>query len=113
MEPESARYTMVRDQLRRRGIHDRRVLEAMQTMPRDAFVLPELIDEAYADRALPIECGQTISQPFIVALMTEALDECWRSARGVAIRRPSSRDWPPTSFRWNGTPSWQKGPARR
>jgi protein-L-isoaspartate(D-aspartate) O-methyltransferase len=71
---EIARQEMVREQLRRRGIHDRRVLEAMQSVPRDAFVLPELSGQAYADRALPIDCGQTISQPFIVALMTEALD---------------------------------------
>src|SRR5581483_4419676 len=74
MELESARYMMVRDQLRRRRIHDRRVLEAMQAVPRDLFVLPELVDQAYADRALPIDCGQTISQPFMVALMTQALD---------------------------------------
>jgi protein-L-isoaspartate(D-aspartate) O-methyltransferase len=65
---------MVRDQLQRRSIHDRRVLEAMRTVPREVFVLPELADQAYADRALPIDCGQTISQPYIVALMTEALD---------------------------------------
>jgi protein-L-isoaspartate(D-aspartate) O-methyltransferase len=74
MEIESARHLMVRDQLQRREIHDRRVLEAMRTVPREVFVLPELADQAYADRALPIECGQTISQPYIVALMTEALD---------------------------------------
>jgi protein-L-isoaspartate(D-aspartate) O-methyltransferase len=74
MEFASARYQMVRDQLRRRSIHDRRVLEAMQTVPREAFVLPELVDQAYADRALPIACEQTISQPYMVALMTEALD---------------------------------------
>ncbi|HWB13013.1 MAG TPA: protein-L-isoaspartate(D-aspartate) O-methyltransferase [Pirellulales bacterium] len=74
MELDSPRHAMIRDQLRRRGIRDRRVLEAMETVPREAFVLPELVDQAYADRALPIECGQTISQPYIVALMTEALD---------------------------------------
>src|SRR5690242_4815173 len=68
------RHNMVRDQLQRRGIHDRRVLEAMQEVPREAFVLPELADQAYADRALPIDCGQTISQPYMVALMTQALD---------------------------------------
>jgi protein-L-isoaspartate(D-aspartate) O-methyltransferase len=68
-----ARHKMVRDQLQRRGIHDRRVLDAMGHVPREAFVLPELAEQAYTDRALPIECGQTISQPYIVALMTQAL----------------------------------------
>ncbi|HQU41844.1 MAG: protein-L-isoaspartate O-methyltransferase [Planctomycetia bacterium 21-64-5] len=77
MEPSDfdiLRQHMVRDQLRRRGIHDRRVLDAMLQVPREAFVLPELAEQAYVDRALPIDCGQTISQPYIVALMTEALD---------------------------------------
>jgi protein-L-isoaspartate(D-aspartate) O-methyltransferase len=69
-----ARHKMVRDQLQRRGIHDRRVLDAMNQVPRQAFVLPGLATEAYADRALPIDCGQTISQPYIVALMTQALE---------------------------------------
>jgi protein-L-isoaspartate(D-aspartate) O-methyltransferase len=69
-----ARHKMVRDQLQRRGIHDRRVVEAMERVPREAFVLPDLAEQAYADRALPIDCGQTISQPYIVALMTQALD---------------------------------------
>ena len=69
-----ARHKMVRDQLQRRGIHDRRVLAAMEQVPREAFVLPELAEQAYADRALPIECGQTISQPYMVALMTQALE---------------------------------------
>lgn len=71
---DMARREMIRQQLRRRQIHDRRVLEAMLAVPREAFLLPELVEQAYADRALPIECGQTISQPYIVALMTEALD---------------------------------------
>ncbi|HET6881410.1 MAG TPA: protein-L-isoaspartate(D-aspartate) O-methyltransferase, partial [Pirellulales bacterium] len=69
-----ARHKMVRDQLQRRGIHDRRVLEAMERVPREAFVFPELAEQAYADRALPIDCGQTISQPYMVALMTQALE---------------------------------------
>ena len=68
-----AKRTMLRDHLRRRGIHDRRVLAAIERVPREQFVSDELLDEAYADRALPIDCGQTISQPYIVALMTEAL----------------------------------------
>lgn len=60
--------------LRRRGISDQGVLRAMDAVPRELFVLPELSDEAYADQAMPIACGQTISQPFVVAYMTEQLD---------------------------------------
>lgn len=73
-DPVVARHTMVRDQLRQRGIHDRRVLEAMQQVPREAFVLSGFAPRAYADQALPIDCGQTISQPYIVALMTQSLE---------------------------------------
>jgi protein-L-isoaspartate(D-aspartate) O-methyltransferase len=68
-----AKRTMLRDHLRRRGICDRRLLEAIERVPREMFVADDLLGEAYADRALPIDCGQTISQPYIVALMTEAL----------------------------------------
>jgi protein-L-isoaspartate(D-aspartate) O-methyltransferase len=60
--------------LRQRGISDQRVLRAMDAVPREAFVLPQLSDEAYADQAMPIACGQTISQPYVVAYMTEQLD---------------------------------------
>ncbi len=60
---------MVERQLRRRGIRDERVLEAMGRVPREAFVPVELRDEAYEDTALPIGHGQTISQPFVVATM--------------------------------------------
>jgi protein-L-isoaspartate(D-aspartate) O-methyltransferase len=59
--------------LRRRGISDQAVLRAMDEVPREHFVLPEFIDNAYADQALPIACGQTISQPYVVAYMTEQL----------------------------------------
>lgn len=59
--------------LRRRGIVDERVLAAMGEIPRERFVPPELADEAYADRALPIGGGQTISQPWIVAFMVSCL----------------------------------------
>lgn len=64
---------MVRDQLRRRGIRDERVLAAMAVVPRERFIDPALRSEAYADEALPIEHGQTISQPWIVARMSELL----------------------------------------
>lgn len=68
------RLRMVRDQLVRRGIKDRRVLDAMERAPREWFVNEEISASAYADRALPIDCEQSISQPYIVALMTEALE---------------------------------------
>jgi len=60
--------------LRRRGISDANVLRAMDTVPRQDFVLPEFADIAYADQAMPIACGQTISQPYVVAYMTEQLE---------------------------------------
>jgi protein-L-isoaspartate(D-aspartate) O-methyltransferase len=60
--------------LRRRGISDQTVLRAMEEVPRENFVGPGFVDSAYADQALPIECGQTISQPFVVAYMTEQLE---------------------------------------
>jgi protein-L-isoaspartate(D-aspartate) O-methyltransferase len=59
--------------MRRRGIHDLRVLRALELVPRERFVEPEQVELAYQDQALPIECGQTISQPYVVAAMTEAL----------------------------------------
>jgi protein-L-isoaspartate(D-aspartate) O-methyltransferase len=60
--------------LRRRGIGDAAVLRAMEEVPRELFVEPDFADIAYADQALPISCGQTISQPYVVAYMTEQLD---------------------------------------
>ncbi len=68
------RATMVEEQLRRRGIRDARVLQAMCDTPRHEFVSPEQIEQAYADRALAIGQGQTISQPYMVALMLQALE---------------------------------------
>jgi protein-L-isoaspartate(D-aspartate) O-methyltransferase len=64
---------MVAQQLRRRGIRDERVLEAMATTPREQFVPGVPTSLAYDDRALPIDAGQTISQPYMVARMTELL----------------------------------------
>jgi protein-L-isoaspartate(D-aspartate) O-methyltransferase len=64
---------MVDWQLRRRGIEDERVLAAMGRVPRELFVSPDLWDAAYADAALPIGGGQTISQPYMVALICEQL----------------------------------------
>ncbi|WP_439925987.1 protein-L-isoaspartate(D-aspartate) O-methyltransferase [Nitrobacter sp. JJSN] len=60
--------------LRRRGISDQRVLRAMDGIPRDVFVEPADRDDAWLDTALGIACGQTISQPFVVAYMTERLE---------------------------------------
>jgi protein-L-isoaspartate(D-aspartate) O-methyltransferase len=60
--------------LRQRGISDKAVLRAMDEVPREHFVEPRFVDSAYADRAMPIECGQTISQPYVVAYMTEQLN---------------------------------------
>ena len=59
--------------LRRRGIMDAAVLRAMEEVPRDKFVMPAHRHVAYQDRALPIACGQVISQPFLVAYMAEQL----------------------------------------
>jgi protein-L-isoaspartate(D-aspartate) O-methyltransferase len=60
--------------LRQAGITDRRLVSAIEAAPRDLFVPAEMRAEAYADRALPIDCGQTISAPVIVGLMTSALE---------------------------------------
>ncbi len=59
--------------LRRKGVSDMNVLKAMERIPRDVFVPQEMLDQAYEDIALPIGRGQTISQPFVVATMTEAM----------------------------------------
>jgi len=65
---------MIDTQLRRRGITDPRVLAAMAAVPRELFVTPTTVRMAYEDTPLPIAAGQTISQPYIVAFMTEALE---------------------------------------
>src|SRR5438309_11375701 len=70
---DHARLKMVEEQLVPRGITDARVLEAMRKVPRHLFLEEALADRAYDDSALPIGEKQTISQPYIVALMTQAL----------------------------------------
>jgi protein-L-isoaspartate(D-aspartate) O-methyltransferase len=65
---------MVDSQIRARGVSDLRVLQAMEKIPRHLFVDEGLMEQAYDDNPLPIDEGQTISQPYIVALMTEALE---------------------------------------
>ena len=90
--------------LRRRGISDQAVLRAMDEVPREHFVETRFADSAYADQALPIACGQTISQPYVVAYMTEQLAgasriiACSRSAPARAIRRRCCRGSP---ARWS------------
>lgn len=70
---EVARRRMVKEQVVARGVKDEKVLAAMGKVPRHAFVSPGMENQAYLDRPLQIGFGQTISQPFIVALMTEIL----------------------------------------
>ncbi len=69
----NARSAMVADQIQRRGVNDAAVLAAMRRLPRHRFVPDSYLAQAYADHPLPIGYGQTISQPYIVALMTQAL----------------------------------------
>ena len=73
-DPARMRKRMVRDQIFARGITDERILEAMRSVPRHLFVPEAFASRAYADTPLPIGFGQTISQPYIVALMTSALE---------------------------------------
>ncbi len=67
------RERMVAEQIRARGVRDPRVLDAMLRVPRERFVPPDRQHEAYEDHPIPIGFGQTISQPYIVGFMTEAL----------------------------------------
>jgi protein-L-isoaspartate(D-aspartate) O-methyltransferase len=73
-EQGAARRRMVQVQLRERGIHDPHVLRIMEAMPRHLFVDEALSAKAYSDSALPIGASQTISQPYMVALMTQSLE---------------------------------------
>jgi protein-L-isoaspartate(D-aspartate) O-methyltransferase len=73
-ERVTERERLVESRIASQGITDDAVLEAMRTVPRHAFVPPEYDDAAYADRPLPIGHGQTISQPYVVAYMTEMLE---------------------------------------
>jgi protein-L-isoaspartate(D-aspartate) O-methyltransferase len=72
-ETQSLRNRMVMRQLAGRGVRDQRVLAAMRWVPREWFLPPHLAADAYSDAPLPIGNGQTISQPYVVALMTERL----------------------------------------
>jgi len=68
------REAMIERQIEARGIHEPTILEAFRAVPREAFLAPEYADLAYGDHPLPIEAGQTISQPYIVALMIHAAE---------------------------------------
>ena len=68
------RDSMIERQLRRRGIKEREILDAFRAVPREAFISAEFAHQAYGDHPLPIEAHQTISQPYIVALMIQAAD---------------------------------------
>jgi protein-L-isoaspartate(D-aspartate) O-methyltransferase len=74
MDAAAARQRMVEEQIVSRGVHDARVLDALRSVPRHAFVPEAMKDEAYEDRPLPIGEGQTISQPYMVAAMTALLE---------------------------------------
>ena len=96
------RVRMVREQIQDRGVDDQGVIGAMLAVPRHEFVPSDLRDMAYSDRPLPIGEGQTISQPYIVALMTELLhlergDKVLEVGRALATRRPWRATWPTRS----------------
>jgi protein-L-isoaspartate(D-aspartate) O-methyltransferase len=74
VDRSAQRARMISEQLVQRGITCPRVLEAFCRVPRELFVPPHLADRAYEDSALPVDCSQTISQPYMVALMTERLE---------------------------------------
>jgi len=71
---EMRREIMIERDLKGRGIHNPAVVAAMREVPREEFVRPELIDQAYEDHPLPIDEGQTISQPYMVAYMADSLE---------------------------------------
>jgi protein-L-isoaspartate(D-aspartate) O-methyltransferase len=72
-DTSAARERMVTEQIERRGVRDARLLAVMRTVPRHEFMPPDIRERAYDDRAVPIGYGQTISQPYIVAFMTQSL----------------------------------------
>ena len=73
-ETELARLTMVQEQIIKRGINDAAVIKAMQKVPRHKFIDENFLSQVYEDHPLPIGDGQTISQPYMVALMTQSLE---------------------------------------
>jgi protein-L-isoaspartate(D-aspartate) O-methyltransferase len=73
MDYDFLKEKMIKQQIEARGVNDKRVIAAVRAVPRHEFVPEEDMDYAYDDAPLPVGCGQTISQPYIVALMTEML----------------------------------------
>ena len=87
------RHDMVANQIAARGVRSKLVLDAMLAIPREAFLPERLHEFAYEDTPLPIDADQTISQPYIVAFMIDALslqggERYSRSAQALATRRP-------------------------
>jgi protein-L-isoaspartate(D-aspartate) O-methyltransferase len=74
MSAAEARIIRLLMELRRQGVDDTRVLSAIERVPRELFVAEPFLDQAYENRALPIACGQTVSQPLVVGLMTQTLE---------------------------------------
>ena len=118
---ELLRQGMVDWQLVRRGIADQRVLDAMRKVLREAFVPSNIARYAYDDCALPIEAGQTISQPYIVALMAEAAclnaeDRVLEVGTGRAMRPRCTACWPREFIPSSGMLcwlQWRNGGSRR
>ena len=114
---KKARERMVEVQVMARGVHDERVVEAMRKVPRHLFVDEALRDQAYSDHPLPIAENQTISQPYIVGLMTESLElkgerRSWRLERVRVTRRRSLPNWLTGFSRSSDIPSLATGQMR-
>ena len=110
----SSQHVML-EQLARRGVRDPRVLGAMAAVPRVLFVPPALVEQAYADRALPLALGQTLSPPYVVAVMTEALhlaphDRVLEIGTGSGYSAAVLSELPRTSTPSSGSP--RSRPAR-
>jgi hypothetical protein len=113
IDARRARNHMIEVQIAGRGIRDQRVLRAMRGVPREVFVDAGLEQFAYEDGPLPIAERQTISQPYVVALMTEAAeiaenDPFLRSARVRAMPQLLQRKSPNRSARSSGTDRWSR-----
>ena len=111
------RIRMVDSQIRSRGITDERVIKAIEKVPRHLFVDEALWDQSYNDSPLPIGENQTISQPYMVALMTEALqlkgpEKVLEIGTGPVIRPPSWPSLPTRSFPSSGSPFSPPGPGK-
>ena len=100
---------MVQEQLRARGIGNERVLAAMSKVPREEFATTESLTQAYGDYPLPIAAGQTVSQPYIVASMIEALASVHRTRSLRSEREPDTKprswvSWPQKCGRFERVP---------